>query len=431
MEYREPSIPFFCKKIFVPTDNSHLLNPQLQSLLYNEDINCEILTRLELMKEYFESLDEFTQNLLISYKKTLYNFTTPAFAQYMKLRPEEKIKKIIDRNYKSIQKNEEYRKTLLENHPEITKVNTRYILADSNIADKEIQTLINKPDILFILNKSIVNAPFFPKKPLKLYRGERDGRFTEFFYRMKVGDIHSREYVASTSSKPDGAATFISFHDIDYYAPVLLIFNLNESYPRLDLIYMEGCEARNDESEYLLPVVLKKTSSNINTNIFRNNEDNYVKAKWKCTKRTIEKITDVFHGRARIDQRFMTFSHLKTDLRAAALIARDPADPEDIEKNQNNMVVLEFEPYIEEGEPSEKQKLEQQLWNRSFRATSQKEIKSEANMDYKRKLLMNELKRKYMATQKRKNMNVRPLPIRTDPFIRAIAQHGLNTRKNK
>ncbi len=431
VEHPELNEPFFCNLTYA-ANQSHLVNPDIQAYILQDNNSCTIRTRLELMRRYWESLDDFSQNLLKSYKKTFYTISTPAGAKYSQLSPEDRIKKIIDRNYDALKQNKEARDKIIQNHPEITKLNTRYLVANMR-RDKLINTLVSKPDILFLLNKIVVNAPFFPKAPLTLYRGMKNGKYTEEFYKMKVNEIYTLPNIASTSSKPEGALTFISYPEDDFYAPVLLKFELDENYPRFDYIYLEGCIQRNDESEYLLPMALKKTADT-NVPVYLNNEYTYTSAKWICTNREETTIKKVLAGQG------VDTTYLITDSRATRHLQKGE-DGRII--NNNNMVVITLKPYIKTSEQSNVDRTIQNLWNKSFRAPSGKEMRKQAE-ENSRKAMENYSARpmsqkalreqaesnsrmaRYNLTQKRNGT-----AIRTDPFVKALGKYNIRTRKNR
>jgi hypothetical protein len=427
-EERQPPVkdpelnePFFCNLTYA-ANQSYLINPYIQALLLQDNNSCSLRTRLELMKRYWESLDNFSQNLIKSYKGSYYRIATAASAAYLALTPEERIKKIIDRNYNALKQNKETRDEIRRNHSEI---NSKYILANrEGNNNKQIQILVSKPDILFLLNKIVLNAPF-PKEPLTLYRAMTNGNYTNIFFRMKKNEFYTTQNVLSTSTKLLDEF-LIPAYAPDYYAPVALVFKLDHNYPRFDMSYIEGCIARNDELEYLLPVLLKKRANNTNEPIYTNEEYTYTNAKWKCIEKKL--INNPWK--------------VETDQRAINLI-EDLTFKAEFETDKRQMLQLVFEPYTETSEPSTELKAIQKLWNSSFRAPSGKEMREQAE-ENSRKAMENYSARpmsqkalreqaesnsrmaRYNLTQKRNGT-----AIRTDPFVKALGKYNIRTRKNR
>lgn len=246
--------------------------------------------RFEAQKDYWDSLSEDQQYMIQQYKETAYQIFTPASGKYLQLDPVERMKLLIDRTYETIQENKN------------TKI-YQSATENSRPTKNKINLLLTKPDILFSLNNIVLEAPIISSGTISLYRGIgkivssgtislyraiAKQKYSQRIIDMKVGDIFLAENVMSTTGTLDKAKEFTSSFWVgpkDVHAPLIIEFKLDATYPRYDLIYLEGCVKKNQEDEYLLPALLKQNFPSENT-VYRNLTNDYVQAKWKCIRKT-------------------------------------------------------------------------------------------------------------------------------------------------
>jgi len=275
------------------------LDGKLPSIFQGINYNYEEI-RHNILKEYYNNLSEFAKEVIIQYKSTAYQYFTKGSVKYFALTPDERRKIIETRTAEKINENKQKRLS-------INKVKDRfnYIVAEkikgtipksngkskANLEnEKRINTLVTKPELLYFLNKIILDAPIPVKKPLTVYRGMTYKPATQYFHDMNIGDIYKVPNVLSTADIESAAANFVTsaFNDgKDTFLQVLLEFRLDANYPRYDMMYIERCVKRNPENEYLLPSMLQKGNLNTDSEIVYTTEGtSYTQAKWRCIEKT-------------------------------------------------------------------------------------------------------------------------------------------------
>jgi hypothetical protein len=248
------------------------------------DTNIKVSTiRFSEQEKYWKSLSPTFKDMLIAYKKSGFMAFTQAVAEFLsKPRNEKMAMREARKLLRNI--NEVKRGTLREK--KLNKI-MQIVIANETATNEDYKNIIlPKLDIYFNLNKIILDAPITPKEDITLFRGMANYRYTKEFYDMNNGDIYRIKNISSTTTNEEQAFTYISpafLRPTDDYAPVILEFRLPANYPRYDLMYIEGCVARNPEDEYLLPFAVKTTDSD-KSYIFQNynNTTYYKQAEWKC-----------------------------------------------------------------------------------------------------------------------------------------------------